>query len=50
MDSLLETAFSLSSYSGVELFPDEMVSDLEYPDDVVLLSENHGDLHYYHTV
>ena len=43
MDSLLESAFSLSPYSGVEL-PGGMVSDFEYADDVVLLSEDPGSL------
>ena len=40
MDSLLESAFSLSPHSGVELLPGGTVSDLEYADDVVLLSED----------
>ena len=44
MDSLLESAFSLSPHSGVELLPGGMVSDLEYADDVVLLSEDPGRL------
>ena len=40
MDSLLESVFSLSPHSGVELFPGGAVSDLECVDDVVLLSED----------
>ena len=44
MDSLLESAFSLSPHSGVELLPGGTVSDLEYADDVVLLSEDPGSL------
>ena len=44
MDSLLESAFSVSSHSGVELPPGGTVSDLEYADDVVLLSEDPGSL------
>ena len=44
MDSLLESAFSLSPHSGVELLPGGTVSDLEYADDVVLLSEDSGSL------
>ena len=44
MDSLLESAFSLSPHSGVGLLPGGTVSDLEYADDVVLLSEDPGSL------
>ena len=44
MDSLLESAFSLSPHSGVELLPGGTVYDLEYADDVVLLSEDPGSL------
>ena len=44
MDSLLESAFSLSPHSGVELLPGGTVSDLEYADDFVLLSEDPGSL------
>ena len=44
MDSLLESAFSLSLHSGVELLPGGMVSDLKYADDVVSLSEDPGSL------
>ena len=44
MDSLLESTFSLSPHSGVELLPVGTVSDLEYTDDVVLLSEDPGSL------
>ena len=44
MDSLLETAFSLSPHSGVKLLTGGTVSDLEYVDDVVLLSEDPGSL------
>ena len=43
MDSLPETDFSPSPHSGVEL-PGGTVSDLEYTDDVVSLSENPGSL------
>ena len=39
MDSLLKSAFSLTPHFGVELLPGGMNSDLEYADDVVLLSE-----------
>ena len=45
MDSLLESAFSLSPHSGVEVPPGGTVSDLEYADDVVLLSEDPGSLY-----
>ena len=44
MDSLPESAFSLSPHSGVELLPGGTVSNLEYADDVVLLSEDPGSL------
>ena len=44
IDSLLETSFSLSPHSGVKLLPGGMVSDLEYADDVLLLSEDPGSL------
>ena len=44
MDSILESAFSLSPHAGVELLPVGMVSNLEYADDVVLLSEDPGSL------
>ena len=44
MDSLLESAFSLSPHFGVELLPGGTVSDLEYADDVVLLIEDPGGL------
>ena len=44
MDSLLESAFSLSPHSGVELLPGGTVSGLEYADDAVLLNEDPGSL------
>ena len=44
MDSPLKSTFSLSPHSGVELLPGGTVSDLEYVDDVVLLSEDPGSL------
>ena len=44
IDSPPETAFSLSPHSGVQLLPGGTVSDLEYVDDVVLLSEDPGSL------
>ena len=40
MDALPETAFTLSPHSGVELLPGGTASDLEYADDVALLSED----------
>ena len=44
MDLPLEYAFSLSPHSGAELIPGGTVSDLEYADYVVLLSEDPGSL------
>ena len=44
MDSLLETAFSLSPHSSVELLSSGTVSDLEYANDIILLSEHPGNL------
>ena len=44
MDALPETASTLSPHSGVELLPGGTVPDLEYADDVVLLSEEPGSL------
>ena len=44
MDSLLESAFSLSPHSGVELLPGGTVSDLEYANDVLLMSEDPSSL------
>ena len=43
MNSLLESGFSLSPHSGVELLSSGTVSDLGYADDV-LLSEDPGSL------
>ena len=44
MDSLLESAFSLSPHSGVEPLAGGTVSDLEYAGDVLLLSEDSDSL------
>ena len=43
MNSLLETAFSISPYSGVDFLPGGTVHYLQYAD-VVLLSEHTGSL------
>ena len=44
IDVLLQTAFSVSPHSSVEHRAGETVSNLEYADDVVLLSEEPGSL------
>ena len=44
IDSLLESTFSLSPHSGVELLPGGTFFDLKYADDVVLLNEDPSSL------
>ena len=44
VDTLLENALSSCEDSGIELLPGGKLSDLEYADDIVLLSEDPGKL------